>query len=182
MLPLQRIKLYHIMKYEFNKRYFSQLCEDRKLTNVALQNALNMTNTTPMNRWRAGKDIRSDHIVRICNAFNVNPAEFFLCDGQPIVLPENVEQTSCVSKKEASNMNQDAISDVSQAKIIAFLHERLEFEKERFMFHKEKDEYERKQMQRELDEIRNELKQEYGSEVTQSHNQQIITASEESDK
>lgn len=158
------------MKYEFNKSYFSQLCAERKLTNVTLQNALNMTNTTTMNRWRAGEGIRSDHIVRICNAFNVNPAEFFLCDGQPIVLPGDVEQKICASNKETFNMNQDAISDVNQAKI-AFLHERLEFEKERFMFQKEKNEYELKQMQRELDEIRDELKRKYVGEVIELHKQ-----------
>lgn len=103
MLSLQRIKLYHIMKYEFNKSYFSQLCEDRKLTNVALQNALNMTNTTPMNRWRAGEDIRSCHIVRICNAFNVSPANFYLQDGEVLTSFFEDKQDSINMEKESQS-------------------------------------------------------------------------------
>ena len=140
------------MRYEFNKSYFSQLCAERKLTNVALQKALNMTNTTPMNRWRVGEDIRSDHIVRICNAFNVSPSKFYLCDGQILSVPILNPIT------EVDNIN-------SLQEKIAFLQERLEFEKEKLMFEKEKHELLQKQIQRERNEIRKEIKQEYEDEI-----------------
>lgn len=152
------------MEYKFNKDYFSQLCAERGLTNVALQNALNMTNTTPINRWRGGEDIRSEHIVRICNAFNVNPAKFFLCNGQPIALSDDVKQISYISEKETSsiiNQYQDQI---------AFLHDKLEFEKYRSMSFKEEVEYK----QRELDETRNELKK-YKDEVMELRKQLLAT-------
>lgn len=114
------------MKYEFNKSYFSQLCAERKLTNVALQKALNMTNTTPINRWRAGEDIRSDHIVRICNAYDVSPAEFFLCNAVPVQNPTI----------EVGDIN-------SQQEQIAFLYERLKSEKEKCELYQELREYNR---------------------------------------
>lgn len=114
------------MKYEFNKSYFSQLCAERKLTNVALQKALNMTNTTPINRWRAGEDIRSDHIVRICNAYDVSPAEFFLCNAVPVQNPTI----------EVGDIN-------SQQEQIASLYERLKSEKEKCELYQELREYNR---------------------------------------
>lgn len=91
------------MKYEFNKSYFSQLCAERRLTNVALQNALNMTNTTPINRWRVGEDIRSDHIMRICNAFNVSPANFYLQDGEVLTSFFEDKQDNINMEKESQS-------------------------------------------------------------------------------
>lgn len=161
------------MKYEFNTKRFAELIAERKLKKTNVSRILGRKNSSTVQNWIDGKKIESTHLIEICNSLDVNPAEFFLCDGQPIVPPENAESTS--------NANKNAMSDINQAKI-AFLHERLEFEKERFMFQKQKNEYELKQMQKELYEIRNELKRECGNEFPQLHKQQIITASEGSDK
>lgn len=156
------------MEYKFNKDYFSQLCAERRLTNVALQDALKMTNTTPINRWRAGKDIRSDHIVRICNAFNVNPAEFFLCDGKPIAAPQKGEMTSTPDKNETP----DASNELMKQQL-----ERAEVEKQHMEeISNMKCEHIRELMQKDIDlakkevrlreEIRKEIKAEYENEIT----------------
>lgn len=155
------------MKYKFNTIRFAELLEEEKLEYRATARMLGISDNGTVQRWKNGKIISTEHLINICNTFDINPAEFYLCDGNLLSVP--VQQ---------STMEDD---DLIQAKI-AFLHERLEFEKERFMFQKQKNEYELKQMQRELYEIRNELKRECGNEFPQLHKQQIITASEESDK
>lgn len=126
---LQREKSSNNMKYEFNTKRFAELIAERKLKKNNVSRILGRKNSSTVQNWIDGKKIESTHLIEICNSLDVNPAEFFLCDGQPIVPPENAESTS--------NANKTAMSDLNQAKI-AFLHERLEFEKERFMFQKQK--------------------------------------------
>ena len=90
------------MSYQFNEQRFSQLCAELNFNNVTLQAHLGMTNTTPINRWRNGEHMYSKHIVRVCNAFGISPAEFFLQDGQPFDAPD-LAPTVCTNS-DAQNV------------------------------------------------------------------------------
>ena len=101
------------MSYSFNEQRFAQLCKDRHLNNVMLQEALGMTNTTPINNWRSGNRIYSSHIVRICNAFNISPAEFFLKDEEPLQAPE-LDPTACEDKDSQYVQLQQTMANIKE--------------------------------------------------------------------
>lgn len=101
------------MSYSFNEQRFAQLCKDRHLNNVMLQEALGMTNTTPINNWRSGNRIYSSHIVRICNAFNISPAEFFLKDEEPLQAPE-LDSTACEDKDSQYVQLQQTMANIKE--------------------------------------------------------------------
>lgn len=152
------------MKYEFNTKRFAELIAERKLKKTNVSRILGRKNSSTVQNWIDGKKIESTHLIEICNSLDVNPAEFFLCNGQPIALSDDVKQISYISEKETSsiiNQYQDQI---------AFLQDKLEFEKYRSMSFKEEVEYK----QRELDETRNELKK-YKDEVMELRKQLLAT-------
>lgn len=160
-----------IMSYSFNEKKFSQLCEDRHLNNVMLQELLGMTNTTPINNWRGGGRMYSSHIVRVCNAFNISPAEFFLQDEEPLHAPE-LEPTTCNGDSQYMQVHQT----------VAHVEEKAKIEKQ---YMKEisdmKCEHIRELMQKDIDlarreaeireEIRREMRDEYESQITTLRNQ-----------
>ena len=162
------------MSYSFNEQRFAQLCKDRHLNNVMLQEALGMTNTTPINNWRSGNRIYSSHIVRICNAFNISPAEFFLKDEEPLQAPE-LEPTACEDKDSQYVQLQQTMANIK---------EKAELEKQ---YLKEiadiKCEHVKELMQKEVDlarresdireEIRREMRDEYESQIANLRNQLI---------
>lgn len=130
------------MKYEFNTIRFAELMTDRGLSPKDVATLLEMTNKGTIREWRNGGLIGTKRLIDICNAFDINPTEFFLCDEK--ILPVPVQKTIIESNENDSLQIQ-----------IAFLQEKLEFEKEKLMFEKEKNEYLLKQLQKGRDEIRN---------------------------
>lgn len=162
------------MSYSFNEQRFAQLCKDRHLNNVMLQEALGMTNTTPINNWRSGNRIYSSHIVRICNAFNISPAEFFLKDEEPLQAPE-LDPTACEDKDSQY---------VQLQQTMATIKEKAELEKQ---YLKEiadiKCEHVKELMQKEVDlarresdireAARKELRDEYEEQIRDLRNQLI---------
>jgi len=159
------------MSYYFNERRFSQICEERHLNNVMLQDILDMTNTTPINNWRKGNRMYSNHLVRICNAFNISPAEFFLQDEEPLQAPE-LEPTTCNGDSQYMQVHQT----------VAHVEEKAKIEKQ---YMKEisdmKCEHIRELMQKDIDlakkeasireEIRREMRDEYESQIATLRNQ-----------
>lgn len=159
------------MKYEFNTTRFANLMKERNLKKTRVAGMLGRSQSITVQRWMDGESIEGRHIVEICNKFDINPAEFFLCDGVSIILPEKTEITS-----DANNV---VAMDVQQALLqqqVAFITERETLDKQHIqaIANLEKKHI-RELMQKDIDlakkevklreEIREEIKTEYENEM-----------------
>ena len=73
-------KIVNYMKYEFNTNRFAELMTNRGLSPKDVATLLGMTNKGTIREWRDGALIGTKRLIDICNAFDINPTEFFLCD------------------------------------------------------------------------------------------------------
>ena len=123
------------MKYKFNTNRFAELMTNRGLSPKDVATLLGMTNKGTIRDWRDGALIGIKRLIDICNAFDINPTEFFLFDEKMLSVSA---QNSIIESNEIESLQTQ----------IAFLQEKLEFEKEKLEFEKEKNEYLLKQVQR----------------------------------
>ena len=170
------------MGYKFNHHRFAQLCSERNLNNVALQGALEMTNTTPINRWRNGEHMRSEHIARVCNAFGISPAEFFMCDDKPIEAPE-------LTIASHASTDEHIVQLESIKREMEYVKEKADIERQHLQEMADmKCEHTKELMQKDIDlarkesimreEIRTEMKLEYEKEITSLRTQLIELTSQ----
>lgn len=146
------------MSYQFNNRRFAQLCEERRLKNVDLQAMLGMTNTSTMNRWRNGEDMRSEHIVTVCNAFGISPAEFFLLDEQELSAPK-------LQKTQTESVDQHNMQLALLQQEIKFKEEIAKTEREHLRELMMKDVELAKREVELREDIRSSVKKEYEEEI-----------------
>ena len=166
------------MKYAFNSTRFAELMTERKLKKTNVARMLGRSQSYTVQNWMNGEKIESTHIVEICNIFDINPAEFFLLNGRPIVEP---------TRKTTSNISKDSISDTPSANMqqqMQFINEKAELEKKHLQaISTLEKEHLRELMQKEVDlarresdireEIRREMRDEYESQIATLRNQLI---------
>ena len=166
------------MKYAFNSTRFAELMTERKLKKTNVARMLGRSQSYTVQNWMNGEKIESTHIVEICNIFDINPAEFFLLNGRPIVEP---------TRKTTSNISEDSISDTPSATMqqqMQFINEKAELEKKHLQaISTLEKEHLRELMQKEVDlarresdireEIRREMRDEYESQIATLRNQLI---------
>ena len=166
------------MKYAFNSTRFAELMTERKLKKTNVARMLGRSQSYTVQNWMNGEKIESTHIVEICNIFDINPAEFFLLNGRPIVEP---------TRKTTSNISKDSISDTPSATMqqqMQFINEKAELEKKHLQaISTLEKEHLRELMQKEVDlarresdireEIRREMRDEYESQIATLRNQLI---------
>ena len=163
------------MSYRFNEKRFAQLCHEHNLNNVKLQDILGMTNTKPLNNWRCGNRMYSSHIVQVCNAFNISPAEFFIQDDKPLNAPE-LEPSACAN----DSLQHVQMSQIEQT--IAHIKEKTEIEKKHLVEISDmKCQHTKELMQKDIDlarreaeireAIRREMRDEYESQIATLRNQ-----------
>lgn len=147
------------MKYQFNKNRFLELCNEKNLNLNNIKRALGMSNPKAIISWREGGDIRSEHLMRICNAYDVSPAEFFLIDG------ESMEGVNLKPKEELDDLSHETKYLLMQQEI-QFIRQKAEMECNHLQELMQKDiDLARKEV-RLREEIREEIKAEYENEVT----------------
>lgn len=145
------------MKYQFNKNRFLELCNEKNLNLNNIKKALGMSNPKAIISWREGGDIRSEHLMRICNAYDVSPAEFFFNDGQLLV-------TTLESNKGTNEFSHDTqIALMNQE--IQFIKQKADLECEHLRQLMQKDiDWAKKELKL-REEIREEIKAEYENEI-----------------
>lgn len=166
------------MKYAFNSTRFAELMTERKLKKTNVARMLGRSQSYTVQNWMNGEKIESTHIVEICNIFDINPAEFFLINGRPIVEP---------TRKTTSNISKDSISDTPSANMqqqMQFINEKAELEKKHLQaISTLEKEHLRELMQKEVDlarresdireAARKELREEYEEQIRDLRNQLI---------
>lgn len=146
------------MKYQFNKNRFLELCNEKNLNLNKIKKALGMSNPKAIISWREGGDIRSEHLMRICNAYDVSPAEFFFKDGQLLVT------TTLESNKGTNEFSHDTqVALMNQE--IQFIKQKAELECEHLRQLMQKDIDLAKKELKLREEIREEIKAEYENEI-----------------
>lgn len=147
------------MKYQFNKNKFLELCNEKNLNINNIKKALEMSNAKAINSWRAGGGIRSEHLMRICNAYDVSPAEFFLKDGEPL------EAVNWEPKEESDGLSQNTKFLLMQQEI-QYIKQKAEMECNHLRELMQKDIDLAKKEVKLREEIREEIKNEYENEMT----------------
>ena len=153
------------MKYEFNSARFSQLRDERNLSIYRIKKDIHRTNPEGIQRWLDGAELRGEDIVDVCNAYNIPPTEFFLCDGHPMV---------CENKSETGIPEESKILKVQLQMVTT---ERAEIEKQHLQAIADLEKAHIKElMQKDIDlarreitireEIRREMKAEYETQIT----------------
>ena len=152
------------MKYEFNSARFSQLRDERNLRIYRIKKDIHRTNPEGIQRWLDGAELRGEDIVDVCNAYNIPPTEFFLCDGHPM---------SCETKSETGMPEESKILKVQLQMVTT---ERAEMEKQHLQAIAEIEKaHIRELMQKDIDlakkeasireEIRREMRDEYEEQI-----------------
>ena len=153
------------MKYEFNSARFSQLRDERNLSIYRIKKDIHRTNPEGIQRWLDGAELRGEDIVDVCNAYNIPPTEFFLCDGHPMV---------CENKSETGIPEESKILKVQLQMVTT---ERAEIEKQHLQAIADLEKAHIKElMQKDIDlarreitireEIRRGMKAEYETQIT----------------
>ena len=151
------------MKYKFNSARFSQLRDERNLSIYRIKKDIHRTNPEGIQRWLDGAELRGEDIVDVCNAYNIPPTEFFLCDGYPI---------ACESKSETDTTTEFEILKVK----LQMATERAEIEKRHLQAIADLEKaHIRELMQKDIDlakkeasireEIRREMRDEYEEQI-----------------
>lgn len=152
------------MKYEFNSARFSQLRDERNLSIYRIKKDIHRTNPEGIQRWLDGAELRGEDIVDVCNAYNIPPTEFFLCDGHPM---------ACETKSETGMPEESKILKVQLQMVTT---ERAEIEKQHLQTIADLEKaHIRELMQKDIDlakkeasireEIRREMRDEYEEQI-----------------
>lgn len=64
-------------KYYYDSTFFKKLFEERKIVRTDLVHVLGIKNFSDINGWLDGKPIKIDHIIRICNYYDVSLDSFY---------------------------------------------------------------------------------------------------------
>lgn len=128
------------IKYEFNSSRFPQLRDERNLSIYRIKKDIHRTNPEGIQRWLDGAALRGEDIVDVCNAYNIPPTEFFLCDGCPMVC-ENKSETDtpteleilkvqlqmATERAEIEKQHLQAIADLEKAHIKELMQKEIDF-------------------------------------------------------
>ena len=129
------------MKYKFNSARFSQLRDERNLSIYRIKKDIHRTNPEGIQRWLDGAELRGEDIVDVCNAYNIPPTEFFLCDGHPMVCENKSEtgtpeefkilkvqlQMVTTERAEMEKQHLQAIADLEKAHIKELMQKEIDF-------------------------------------------------------
>ena len=129
------------MKYKFNSARFSQLRDERNLSIYRIKKDIHRTNPEGIQRWLDGAELRGEDIVDVCNAYNIPPTEFFLCDGHPMAcetksetgMPEESKilkvqlQMVTTERAEIEKQHLQAIADLEKAHIKELMQKEIDF-------------------------------------------------------
>jgi len=129
------------MKYEFNSARFSQLRDERNLSIYRIKKDIHRTNPEGIQRWLDGAELRGEDIVDVCNAYNIPPTEFFLCDGHPMAcetksetgMPEESKilkvqlQMVTTERAEIEKQHLQTIADLEKAHIKELMQKEIDF-------------------------------------------------------
>ena len=148
------------MKYKFNSARFSQLRDERNLSIYRIKKDIHRTNPEGIQRWLDGAELRGEDIVDVCNAYNIPPTEFFLCDGHPMVC-ENESETDmptefeilkvksqmATERAEMEKTHLQAVADIEKAHIRELMQKDIDITKKEASIREEirremRDEYE----------------------------------------
>lgn len=154
------------MKYTFNGKRVSQYMADNNLSLNRVMKDTKKTNNVTVAKWRDGEVMRGEDILVFCNAYDVNPAEFFLEYEQPL-LDEGKR------KPHERESDKQKLDNALLQQQMTFITERAELEKThlRELMQKDIDLARREADLR--DTIRREMREEYEEQI-QSLRSQLI--------
>lgn len=109
------------MKYTFNGERVHQYMTANHLSLNRMMKETRKTNNVTVAKWRDGEVMRGEDILIFCNVYDVNPAEFFLEHGQPLLDRYKRISHDCESNERIAN------NTLQQQ--MAFIVERTELEK-----------------------------------------------------
>lgn len=151
------------MKYEFNTSRFAKLIKDGHLEYRATARKLGISDNGTVQRWEKGKVISTEHLLNICSTFDINPAEFILCDKQPLLTQQEGKSANTANSTDTQlalmqqqNQHLQAVADLEKAHIRELMQKDIDLAKKEASIREE---------------IRREMRDEYESQIATLRNQ-----------